>query len=191
MKQAELTQRTRSSMASSLKKLLTEKSVRKITVREIIEDCGINRQTFYYHFRDVSDLLNWTFEQEARQLIAHCETCAWEERLRQSLEYLAQNANICVSALDGMGRDPLYRFMHMNHEDMLYDMIEELAVGMNVSERYKRFLAEFYVEAISGVAFDWMCAGMPVSISELIEQVQITMQGNMICALRRADAEGK
>lgn len=48
-------------LADSLRKLMVTKPLSKISIREITEDCGVNRQTFYYHFHDIFDLLEWMF----------------------------------------------------------------------------------------------------------------------------------
>ena len=56
---------TKEALAAAMKKLLATKPVDKITVKDLVEECGVNRQTFYYHFDDVYDLLEWVFEQDA------------------------------------------------------------------------------------------------------------------------------
>ena len=56
-------------LAQSLKKLLSVRKLDKITVKDIVEDCGVNRQTFYYYFRDIYDLLEWNFQDAAEKLI--------------------------------------------------------------------------------------------------------------------------
>ena len=55
-------------LAQSLKKLLSVRKLDKITVKDIVEDCGVNRQTFYYYFRDIYDLLEWNFQDAAEKL---------------------------------------------------------------------------------------------------------------------------
>lgn len=47
---------TKKALAASLKKFLAEKPLSKVTVTDITEDCEVNRQTFYYHFKDIYDL---------------------------------------------------------------------------------------------------------------------------------------
>lgn len=69
MKQEELSQKRKEQMAESLKKLMKQKSLQKITIQEIADDCGMNRYTFYYHFKDIYDLLSWVFHEEALSLI--------------------------------------------------------------------------------------------------------------------------
>ena len=63
---------TKKALATSLKKLLSKKELSKITISNITDDCGVNRQTFYYHFRDIYDLLEQAIYQilEAQELSA-------------------------------------------------------------------------------------------------------------------------
>ena len=58
---------TKKALAESLKKLLSKNKLNKITIKEITEDCGVNRQTFYYHFKDIYDLLEWIYKNEVIQ----------------------------------------------------------------------------------------------------------------------------
>ena len=57
---------TRQAIAESLKHLLLKKPINKITIKDIIEDCHISRMTFYYHFNDIYDLVEWMTEEDAR-----------------------------------------------------------------------------------------------------------------------------
>ncbi|HCY78991.1 MAG TPA: dihydroxyacetone kinase transcriptional activator DhaS, partial [Clostridiales bacterium] len=52
---------TKEALGNALKKMLSVKPIDKITVKDLVEECGVNRQTFYYHFDDVYDLLEWVF----------------------------------------------------------------------------------------------------------------------------------
>ena len=63
---------TEKALAASLKKLLEKKTLDKITVKDITDDCGVNRQTFYYHFHDVYDLVEWIFTEEAKKFMNSC-----------------------------------------------------------------------------------------------------------------------
>lgn len=65
---------TKKALASSLKKILSKKEFNKITINDITEDCGVNRQTFYYHFKDIYDLLEWIYTNEVIGKIKNLET---------------------------------------------------------------------------------------------------------------------
>lgn len=86
------TEVTKRLMADALKRLMTKKPLNKITIREITEDCGVNRQTFYYHFEDIYDLMRWMFRQEALALLDQREgVVIWQDGLLQLFRYLEEN----------------------------------------------------------------------------------------------------
>ena len=64
-----MSQVTKRALEASLKKLLLERPLDKITVTDIAEDCGINRMTFYYHFQDIFDLIDWICQEEGAKAI--------------------------------------------------------------------------------------------------------------------------
>ena len=59
---------TKKALAVSLKKLLSKKELSKITISNITDECGVNRQTFYYHFKDIYDLLEWIYKNEVESI---------------------------------------------------------------------------------------------------------------------------
>ena len=67
---------TKRAISASLKKLLCEKKLNKITVQDIADDCGINRQTFYYHFQDIYDLVEWTCIEDTEKVLKENRTYA-------------------------------------------------------------------------------------------------------------------
>ena len=60
---------TKEALATALKQMMKVKPIGKITVKDLVELCGVNRQTFYYHFDDVYDLLEWIFEEDANRVL--------------------------------------------------------------------------------------------------------------------------
>ena len=60
---------TKTALEASLKKLLLKKPLDKITIRDLTEDCGISRMTFYYHFKDIYDLVEWICYEDAAQAL--------------------------------------------------------------------------------------------------------------------------
>ena len=64
-----MAQMTKNALADSLKTLLETRTVDKITISDITEHCGVNRMTFYYHFQDIYDLLEWSWIREANKVL--------------------------------------------------------------------------------------------------------------------------
>ena len=69
-----MSQITKRALEASLKKLLTKKPLDKITITDITEDCGINRMTFYYHFKDIYDLVEWVCVEDATRILGENKT---------------------------------------------------------------------------------------------------------------------
>lgn len=65
-----MSQMTKRALVASLKELMAEKPLDKITVTDLTEHCGVNRMTFYYHFKDIYDLVEWACVEEATRALA-------------------------------------------------------------------------------------------------------------------------
>ena len=83
---------TKRALEQSLKNLLLKKPLTKITIGDITEDCGINRMTFYYHFKDIYDLVEWACLEDARRALDEKKTYdTWQQGLLQIFEAVQEN----------------------------------------------------------------------------------------------------
>ena len=88
---------TKHMLTASLKKIMAQKPLNKISIREICEDCGVNRQTFYYHFNDIYDQLEWMFKQEEASFIKdNDDMLIWQDCLMRMFQYLEENRAVCM-----------------------------------------------------------------------------------------------
>ena len=86
-------QTTKRALEASLKKLLLRKPLNKITINDITEDCGVNRMTFYYHFKDIYDLVDWILVEDATEALeGHQDFETWSDAFRDMLEKVRRNA---------------------------------------------------------------------------------------------------
>ena len=82
-----MSQITKRALEASLKKLLLKKPLNKITINDITEDCGVNRMTFYYHFKDIYDLVDWILVEDATEALeGHQDFETWSDAFRDMLE---------------------------------------------------------------------------------------------------------
>ena len=159
MKHEVTTLQTKKMLAASLKKFMEKKSLSKITVSEIIADCGVNRKTFYYHFHDIYALLKWMLEQEAVEVLKQFDLIGnTAEAVSFVMDYAQANQHIINCAYDAMGRDEMKRFFYTDFIDVLRAAIDaaEEEIGLSVDEDFKAFLAEFYTEALTGILIQWL-----------------------------------
>ena len=63
-----MSQITKRALEASLKKMLLQKPLDKITIADLTDDCGVNRMTFYYHFKDIYDLVEWACVEDAARI---------------------------------------------------------------------------------------------------------------------------
>ena len=90
---------TKHALAESLKKLLLKKPLNKITINDLTTDCGISRMAFYYHFKDIYDLVEWVCLEESRGALQGKKTYAtWQEGLLQIFEAVYENKPFIINA---------------------------------------------------------------------------------------------
>lgn len=158
MKHEVTTYSTKKLMADSLKRAMQSKPFSKITVSEIIQDCGINRKTFYYHFQDIYALLKWVFDEEAIQVVRHFDLLEnYEEAIRFGMDYVRENNYIISCTHDSIGREEMKRFFYMDFIEIVTSVIEEgeEKVGVVLDPEFKRYTAKFYTEALASMLIDW------------------------------------
>ena len=181
-----MAQTTKRALSASLKKLLSQKTLDKITVVDIVEDCEVNRQTFYYHFKDVYDLLEWTFLNEAKQVLKGRKNYdTWQEGFLRVLVSLAENKPFVLNTYHSVSREYLERYLYGETFGLLLAVVEELAGDMSVHEDDKNFIASLYKYAFVGLTLEWIGTGMKQEPRELVAQLSRVIHGDIAAALER------
>ena len=158
MTNEELSLQTKKQLAEALKTAMLHKSFSKISVKDIVEVCGINRKTFYYHFQDIYALLKWVFDEEAIQVVRHFDLLEnYEEAIRFGMDYVRENDYIISCTHDSIGREEMKRFFYMDFIEIVTSVIEEgeKKVGVVLDPEFKRYTAKFYTEALASMLIDW------------------------------------
>lgn len=158
MKQDQKTLNTKKALAASLKKFMKQKPLSKITVSQLISDCNVNRKTFYYHFEDIYDLLKWTLEEEAIEVVKQYDLLVdYPEVITFVMDYVEENQHILNCAYDSLGREGMKRFLYADFIGILSTLIEGIEQQENIhaDAEFKQFLCEFYTEALSGILISW------------------------------------
>lgn len=170
---------TKRTLAESLKKLMKKKSLSKITVSEIIADCGLNRKTFYYHFEDIYSLLKWIFENEAFETAKRFNLIVdYEEAIIFVMDYIEENDYIINCAYDSIGRDAMKKFFYADFHEAVATLIDsaEKECGKVLSTNYKHFLCSFYIEALAGILIDWIKNRKERNRQQVMEYLVNTMK---------------
>lgn len=179
-----MAQTTKKALAASLKKLLSEKPMDKITVVDIVEDCEVNRQTFYYHFKDIYNLVEWIYTNEASKALGDKKTYdTWQQGFMQIFKYVQENKAFVINTYHSINREHLEHYLYNETYNLLIGVIEEKAAGMTVKKVDEAFIAHFYKFAFVGLMLEWIGKGMKEDPSGIIEKVNILLHGNVVKAL--------
>lgn len=152
--------RTKYALADALKEIMTQKPIDRISIRDLTERCGIRRQSFYYHFENVYDLLQWMFQQEAVSLLQHQGTLLWQEDLLQLFRYIEENRAVCLNSLKSIGREHLKRFfeadIHLIVQGAVEEIGREIGAVPGVSTEDVALMTHLYVITIAGLLEGWL-----------------------------------
>ncbi len=171
---------TKQILEESLKKLMLEKPLDKITIRDLTEDCGISRMTFYYHFKDIYDLIEWACLADATKALAGKKTYdTWSEGLVQIFEVVYENKPFILNAYRCISRDQIENFLFHLTSDLLMGVVEEKAADTDISEEDRRFIADFYKYSFVGIMLDWIKQGMKDDYMNLAHKINITIHGSL------------
>ena len=147
---------TKKAIADSLIKLCKERPFDKITVRDISEDCGVNRQTFYYHFMDKFDLLEWIYiEQLLNSNLKDVSFDNWVECLTKTLNCMKDEQRFYVNTINH-AEDYIRKFALKHLEKVFTDAIDQLDENNHVDDTNRRFISRFFAHGISGIIIEWV-----------------------------------
>ncbi|MGN0953488.1 TetR-like C-terminal domain-containing protein [Dialister sp.] len=177
---------TKYALENSLKKLLLQKPLNKITINDITEDCGINRMTFYYHFKDIYDLVEWACLEDARQALEGKKTYeTWQQGFVQIFHAVRDNKPFIMNVYRCVSREQVEKYLNPLTDDLLMGVINELATGMVVREEDKAFIAQVYSYAFVGLMLDWIKDDMKQEPQTLVGRFALVIQDDIFLALNR------
>ena len=105
---------TKYALENSLKKLLLQKPLNKITINDITEDCGINRMTFYYHFKDIYDLVEWVCMEDAKKALADNKTYeTWQQGFVRIFDAVRENKSFIMNVYRCVSREQVEKYLTM------------------------------------------------------------------------------
>lgn len=166
---------TKRKMAGALKELIRTEPFEKITVSDITEKCGVHRQTFYYHFQDRYELLDWILYQELFvPLVDGFNFDNMYEKLFRLFSTMYEDKRFYQHAMK-INNDDIIRFIGSVVTDEFLRIIQTLGEESGVAsvdEDEELFVSEFFGYGISGVVFNWVSKGMKETPEVMIKRME-------------------
>ena len=164
---------------------MLKKPLDKITINDLTADCGISRMAFYYHFKDIYDLIEWVCVEDAsRALQGKKNYDTWHEGLLQIFEAVLENKQFVLNAYRCISRDQMENYLYKLTYKLIRDVVDEKSQGINIPEQDKEFIAAFYKYSFVGVMLDWIKQGMDEDYHMIAEKISMTMRGNVANAIK-------
>ena len=152
---------TEKAIKESFAKLLNERPLDKITVKDIVEDCGINRNSFYYHYQDVPALLGTIVREQAEIVITEYPTVdSLEGAMEAIISFALNNKNAVLHIFNSVSRDILQKNLSLLCEDVIGKYVDTIISDMKYSEDDRRIIVGFLKCEFFGVTVDWINGGM-------------------------------
>lgn len=175
---------TKMLLANTLKDLLEKKSFSKVTVTEIITLSKVNRNTFYYHFEDIYDLLRWLLEQEAINIVKDYDSKdGIDMAINFTLSYIEKNRSFLKNILFSVGEKDLRRFFSKDFREIIgnFIKIDEEELGIKIDDQYRNVLTMYFTEAITGLLIESLNKKYEISNAKISSYIK-TISTNSIKA---------
>ena len=181
-----MSQFTKRALEDSLKHLLLKKPLNKITINDIAEDCGINRMTFYYHFKDIYDLVEWVCLEDARRALdGKSSYDTWQQGFVQIFQAVQENKPFVMNVYRCVSREQVERYLTPLTDDLLMGVINELSATMVVRDEDKACIARVYSYAVVGLMLDWIKDDMRGDPEKLVARFALVIHDDLLGALNR------
>ena len=165
-----LSQLTRRAIVEATVRLAEQKSLNKITVRDIVEACGITRNTFYYYFHDIYDVLEDAIEISFER-IREMRGENVEASIFALIELFTTYKKVWINLYKTVGHDQLAAYISKRLHEVLMQELEEVSAGMSVEEKDLQLICAFYEESLMGLLFRWLREDKAQSAEELKDKL--------------------
>ena len=146
-----------------------------------MEDCGINRNSFYYHFADIPTLLEEIITEEARRIItAHPDIGSVEECLRTVMDFAMQNKRAIMHIYNSVRRSMYEQYLWQVSEEVVRIYAKQLLKNQPVLESDRNLIVHFYKCVCFGLVTDWIRTGMKPEVEADLHR---------LCELKKGMAE--
>lgn len=150
-----MSQLTKKAIVEATVGLAQTRPVNKITVRDIVEACGITRNTFYYHFHDIYEVVECAVETAFGELKDTWDS-DYEKALFSLIDFCIERKRLLVNLYRAIGAERLSDYMTKQIHLALTEQLQAAADGLCVESADLRVICAFYEEALVGLLLRWI-----------------------------------
>lgn len=182
---------TRKAIQETFIRLLNERPLKQITVKDIVDACGINRNTFYYHFADIPTLLQEIITEDAESIIKSYPTLdSIEQCLEVALQFALRNKRAALHIYNSVNRHVYEQYLMQVCEYVITTYCNTLFADKQVSEDDRALIIRLYKCTCFGIVIEWMANGMRSDILNDLHRVCALQHGAVEAMIARAEKSG-
>ncbi|GEM04007.1 dihydroxyacetone kinase transcriptional activator DhaS [Halolactibacillus miurensis] len=153
---------TQKMIAQALKDLMNHQAFQKISVSDIMKQCEMRRQTFYYHFQDKYELLAWIYQSDTKEHIADfLDYERWDTILYQLFHYFYDHQTFYKNALSVTEQNDFGDYLYHELHQLFIHVIKDLS--HHASSEQLDYQAKFFAHGFVGMTKDWLLSGCDAS----------------------------
>lgn len=182
-----MAQFTERAIIETFVRLLDQMPLEKITVKEIVEECGISRNTFYYHFGDIYALLEALFRRDVQRICEEQrEGDTWADGLHRAVTFLSDNRRAVYHIYESLNHGQLEQYLYRATDQLIMACVDKAAEGLPVKADDLRFVGHAYQAMFVGLLLEWLQQGMRGDPVDVLGRAQRLFFGSMRSVLENS-----
>lgn len=158
---------TKMALAASMKTLMEKKDFSKISVGEICENCGINRKSFYYHFRDKYDLVNWIYYVDFLEHMNVSDSDSPWNVFTSICQYFYTESAFYRNALKIEGQNSFHDYFYETLSIYLRYLLQDIFP----EEEQQTFSVNFFCDAFYAAIYRWLTSKKIMPVEEFLNHI--------------------
>ena len=178
--------------AETLIEMLNKKPLNTITITDIAKECGVSRQSFYYYFDDLYDLIEWYFTQESKKALKeYSDIENWQTGYIRIMHWAQKNKILVMNTYRSIQREYIEIFMYRVLYQYIIKVVNKEASNLYVTEEQCASVAQFYTLSINAISLEWIRTGMKDTPENVAENVNFMIEGDFTKALLKFQSVNK
>lgn len=179
-----MVQDTSEALKAALMQMMQEKPLDKITIADIAEIAGINRQTFYYHYHDIYEVVEEIFVSMGKEAFEDRHDFeSWHEGLRCFLSDLQKEQTFVEHCVKLIPAQEMAAILCPVFENAIEAVMRDTSAELILRPQDRQLIEDFYRYALIGVILEWIDKGMPDDISFLADRIYLLVKDGLIGAV--------
>ena len=176
-----MSKETKQLIAETFVELSRQKSIDKVTVKDVVEACHVSRQTFYYHFQDLTDVMEWMLRQTTEQMLEEslqAETA--EKALYIFVSTVAEHTKgVLPKLLNSQRRGQLENMMLQAVRTYLHEMVKKRLPDLQVPYADLQVAIDFCSFGMTGLLLEYSAKGH-IDVEQLTGQIYRILNGGIL-----------